>query len=389
MDKVSSNVYHIGINDDKTDLFEGQYPIPKGMAYNSYVIVDEKIAVLDTVEGKFYEEWNAELGKILNGRLPDYLVVHHMEPDHSANIQKFLEVYPNVQIVGNSKTFKMLEQFFPALNFTPYEVNEGSVLNLGKSSLSFYNAAMIHWPEVIMSYLQPDKILFTADAFGKFGALDQEDDWLEEARRYYFGIVSKYGAQVQNLLGRIKDLEINGICSLHGPVLKDNIRSYIELYDLWSRYEPEFKGTFIAYASMYGNTKASAFKLYEGLKAKGETVEIFDLAREDMFTGITKAFAYPKLIIASPTYNTKLFPVVDHFLQAIIDRNYQKRTVGIIENGSWAPFVEKRIMEKFTGSKEISFFKNIVSIKSALNADSLAKIQELTDEILGGSNGII
>ncbi|NLD26901.1 MAG: MBL fold metallo-hydrolase [Acholeplasmataceae bacterium] len=382
MDNITNNVYYIGVNDYKTDLFEGQYPLPKGIAYNSYVIVDEKIAVLDTVEAKFYEEWQAKLKAVLKDRIPDYLIIHHMEPDHSANIQKFLETYPNVQIVGNNKTFRILEQFFPDLLFKPYEVVEGSAINLGSSVLHFYNAPMVHWPEVIVSYLQPDNILFSTDAFGRFGALDQEEEWIDEARRYYFGIVGKYGAQVQNLLARISFLEIDYICSLHGPILKGDARYYLDLYDRWSKYEPELRGTFIAYASMYGNTKAAAYRLYEGLKAKGEPVEIIDLGRADIFTGIAKAFAYPKLIIASPTYNTKLFPAVERFVQGIVDRNYQRRSIGIIENGSWGPFVEKRIREKFEASKDISYFNTVVSIRSSMNANSLAEIQALIDEIV-------
>lgn len=381
MNIVTENVFQIGINDYKTDLFEGQYPIPKGMTYNSYVIVDEKIAVLDTVEHKFFEEWLLELKSILQERKPDYLIVHHMEPDHSANIQKFINLYPDVRIVGNNKTFGMIEQFFPNLTYNAHEVREGSVLNLGKSNLTFFNAPMIHWPEVIVSHHDQGKSLFSADAFGKFGALDQKDDWLEEARRYYFGIVGKYGVQVQMLLKKISNLPIEAICSLHGPVLKGNIRYYLDLYDTWSKYEPELKGTFIAYASMYGNTKAAAYKLYEGLRAKGRTAEIMDLAREDIFLAISKAFAYENLIIASPTYNANLFPAADHFIQALVDRNFQNRTVGILENGTWAPAVIRKIKERFANSKNIQFLERTVSIKSALNADSLADIQALVDEI--------
>jgi len=381
MNKVTENVFQIGINDYKTDLFEGQYPLPKGIAYNSYVIIDEKTAVLDTVDYKFSDEWLSQLQTILRGKAPDYLVVHHMEPDHSANLERFINLYPDVEIVGNNKTFKIIGQFFPNLKYKALEIGEGSVLDLGKGSLTFYNAPMIHWPEVIMTYYDQGKILFSADAFGKFGALDQDEQWLEEARRYYFGIVGKYGAQVQALLKKIRGLEIENICSLHGFVLKGNIDYYLDIYDTWSKYEPELKGTFIAYASMYGNTKKAALKLYEGLKAKGHPVEIMDLAREDIFTGIAKAFAYENLIIASPTYNMGIFPFADRFLQGLVDRNYQNRNVGIIENGTWAPAVIKKIKEKLVNSKDIRYFENSVSIKSALNDESLSAIQALLDEI--------
>ena len=338
--KITEDIIYVGVNDHDVDLFEGQYIVPNGMAYNSYVIRDEKIAVMDTVDGRFAEEWLANIEKALDGATPDYLIVQHMEPDHAANIQVFAEKYPSAQIVGNAKTFTMMKNFFHGLELDgkTVEVKNGETLNLGKHELTFVFAPMVHWPEVMVTYDSSDKVLFSADGFGKFGALDVEEDWDCEARRYYIGIVGKYGAQVQNLLKVAATLDIQIICPLHGPVLTANLGHYIEKYNIWSSYGVESEGVMIAYASVYGNTKKAAELLAEKLQEKGcPKVVVCDLAREDMAEAVEDAFRYGKLVLASVTYNADVFPFMKIFIEHLTERNYQKRTIGLIENGSWAP----------------------------------------------------
>lgn len=382
--KIVDNIYYIGVNDHKLDLFEGQYPLPNGVAYNSYVIMDEKIAVMDTVDFNFNNEWLKNLKEILNERLPDYLVIHHMEPDHSASLNIFMENYPNTILIGNKKTLQMINQFFPNMNIEGRfkEVKEGEELSLGKTSLKFYFAPMVHWPEVMMSYDEKNKVLFSADAFGKFGALDQEEDWVEEARRYYFGIIGKYGKQVQAILKKLENHEIKYICSLHGPVLKDNVEKYISLYDTWSKYENETNGVLIAYASMYSNTKEAAELLYNELKDSGVKVEIFDLARTNVLSVVPKAFQYDRLVLASPTYNTLALPFMDTFIQALVSRNIQNKKIGFIENGSWAITAAKKMKEAFEGSSNIEFLVPVVSIKSTMNNDNKEELKNLITELL-------
>lgn len=382
--KIVNNIYYIGVNDHKLDLFEGQYPLPNGVAYNSYVIMDEKIAVMDTVDFNFNNEWLKNLKQTLNERLPDYLVIHHMEPDHSASLNIFMENYPNTILIGNKKTLQMINQFFPNMNIEGRfkEVKEGEELSLGKTSLKFYFAPMVHWPEVMMSYDEKNKVLFSADAFGKFGALDQEEDWVEEARRYYFGIIGKYGKQVQAILKKLENHEIKYICSLHGPVLKDNVEKYISLYDTWSKYENETNGVLIAYASMYSNTKEAAELLYNELKDSGVKVEIFDLARTNVLSVVPKAFQYDRLVLASPTYNTLALPFMDTFIQALVSRNIQNKKIGFIENGSWAITAAKKMKEAFEGSSNIEFLVPVVSIKSTMNNDNKEELKNLITELL-------
>lgn len=381
--EVTKDIIYIGVNDHKVDLFEGQYVVPNGMAYNSYVILDEKTAVMDTVDAHFGEEWLANLEQALGGRKPDYLVVQHMEPDHSANIAKFAEKYPEAQIVGNAKTFTMVKNFFG----TDYAdrrvvVKDGESLSLGAHELTFVFAPMVHWPEVMVTYDAKDKVLFSADGFGKFGALDVEEDWACEARRYYFGIVGKYGMQVQNLLKKAAALDIQIICPLHGPVLTENLGYYIGLYDTWSAYKPESDGVFVAYASVYGNTKAAAELLAEKLREKGcPKVTVADLAREDMAECVEDAFRYDTLVLASCTYNGGVFPPMREFILDLTERGYRNRRVALIENGSWAATAAKVMEKMLEGSKDITFAENRVSIKSALDAASTAQVEALADEL--------
>lgn len=384
MNKITNDIYYIGVNDHELDLFEGQYDVPNGMAYNSYMIVDDKIAVFDTVDGNFTDQWLGNVAEVLGDRKPDYLIVQHMEPDHSANLKHFLEKYPETAIVGNSKTFGMIDNFFEGLAIAnKLEVKEGEKLSLGKHELSFVFAPMVHWPEVMFTYDSTDKVLFSADAFGKFGALDVEEDWACEARRYYFGIVGKYGMQVQGVLKKAAALDIQTICPLHGPVLKENLGYYLGLYNTWSSYGVESEGIFIAYTSVYGNKKKAAELLKEKLEAKGcPKVAIADLAREDMAESVEDAFRYGKLVIATTTYNADIFPFMKHFILDLTERNYQNRTIGIIENGSWAPLAAKTVKAMFEKSKNITWTDTTVSIKSAVKAENIAQIDALADELM-------
>ena len=397
MNKITDSVIYIGANDHDIDLFEGHFEVPLGMSYNSYIIMDEKIAVMDTIDQHKTDEWLANLKKALAGRTPDYLIIHHMEPDHSASIAAFLAAYPNATVVGNKKTFNMISQFFPGLAIaSTLEVENGGTLNLGTHELTFIFAPMVHWPEVMMSYDSSDKILFSADAFGKFGALDVEDPegWACEARRYYFGIVGKYGAQVQAVLKKAADLDIKTICPLHGPVLganlddnldanpDENLDYYINLYNIWSSYEPEDEGIAICYTSVYGNTKEAAELLAEELRARGaKKVAISDLARDDIHECIEDAFRYDKLVLATTTYNADIFPFMREFIEMLRERNYQKRTIALMENGSWAPMAIKVMKTKLEGLKDITFAENEVTIHSALNDESKAQIVKLAEEL--------
>lgn len=384
--KVTDSILYVGVNDHEVDLFEGQYVVPNGMAYNSYVILDDKIAVMDTVDIHFAQEWLNNIAEALDGKKPTYLVVQHMEPDHSASIAEFLKVYPDAIVVGNAKTFVMMQQFFGADVAPNREVvaNKGT-LELGSHTLTFVFAPMVHWPEVMVTYDAVDKVLFSADGFGKFGALDVEEDWDCEARRYYIGIVGKYGAQVQALLKVAATLDIQIICPLHGPVLTENLGHYIEKYDIWSSYKVESEGVMIAYASVYGNTKKAAEKLAETLKAKGcPKVVLRDLARSDMAENIEDAFRYGKLVLASITYNGDVFPFMHAFLHGLTERNYQNRTLGVIENGTWAPTAGRIIKSAFEKSKNITWLDTTVTIKSAMNAANDAQIEAMADELMKG-----
>ncbi len=382
--KISDSVKYVGVNDHEVDLFEGQYDVPNGMAYNSYVIMDEKTVVMDTVDINFKDQWLKNIEEVLGGKTPDYLVVSHMEPDHSANIVNFLDKYPETTVVGNAQTFNMMGQFFKLPeNMKKLVVKNGDTLEVGKNTLTFVFAPMVHWPEVMVEYMTPENVLFSADAFGKFGALDVEEDWACEARRYYFGIVGKYGAQAQNLLKAAAGLKIDVICPLHGPILTENLSYYLDLYDKWSSYTPENEGIIIAYASVYGHTKEAAELLKETLEKKGAPkVSITDLARDDMAEAVEDAFRYDRLVLATPTYNGDVFPFMRTFIDALLERNYQKRKIGIIENGTWAPMAAKVIKGMFEKSKEISFVDPVVSIKSALNDDSRKAVEELADALL-------
>lgn len=384
--KVTDSILYVGVNDHEVDLFEGQYAVPNGMAYNSYVILDDKIAVMDTVDIHFAQEWLNNIAEALDGKKPTYLVVQHMEPDHSASIAEFLKVYPDAIVVGNAKTFVMMQQFFGADVAPNREVvaNKGT-LELGSHTLTFVFAPMVHWPEVMVTYDAADKVLFSADGFGKFGALDVEEDWDCEARRYYIGIVGKYGAQVQALLKVAATLDIQIICPLHGPVLTENLGHYIEKYDIWSSYKVESEGVMIAYASVYGNTKKAAEKLAETLKAKGcPKVVLRDLARSDMSENIEDAFRYGKLVLASITYNGDIFPFMHAFLHGLTERSYQNRTLGVIENGTWAPTAGRIIKSAFEKSKNITWLDTTVTIKSAMNAANDAQIEAMADELMKG-----
>ena len=383
MKKITEDIYYAGVNDHQVDLFEGQFAVPNGMAYNSYVIMDEKIAVMDTVDVNFGEEWLANVAEILGDRKPDYLVVQHMEPDHSANITKFVEAYPEAKVVGNAKTFQMIENFFGLDLADKQEVvmNNGT-LSLGSHELTFVFAPMVHWPEVMVTYDSKDKILFSADGFGKFGALDVEEDWACEARRYYFGIVGKYGAQVQALLKKAATLDIEKICPLHGPILTENLGYYLDLYQTWSSYGVETEGVMIAYASVYGNTKKAVELLGEELKANGcPRVVVADLAREDMAECIEDAFRHGKLVLATITYNGGVFPFMQTFIDGLKERNFQNRTVGIIENGSWAPVAAKNIKSMMEGCKNLTWTETAVTIKSGVKEETKAQIKALADEL--------
>ena len=383
MKKITEDIYYAGVNDHQVDLFEGQFAVPNGMAYNSYVIMDEKIAVMDTVDVNFGEEWLANVAEILGDRKPDYLVVQHMEPDHSANITKFVETYPEAKVVGNAKTFQMIENFF-GLDLADKQdvVTNNGTLSLGSHELTFVFAPMVHWPEVMVTYDSKDKILFSADGFGKFGALDAEEDWACEARRYYFGIVGKYGAQVQALLKKAATLDIEKICPLHGPILTENLGYYLDLYQTWSSYGVETEGVMIAYASVYGNTKKAAELLGEELKVNGcPRVVIADLAREDMAECIEDAFRHGKLVLATITYNGGVFPFMQTFIDGLKERNFQNRTVGIIENGSWAPIAAKNIKSMMEGCKNLTWAETTVTIKSGVKEETKAQIKALADEL--------
>ena len=380
---ITNDIRYVGVNDHNVDLFEGQYVVPNGMSYNSYVILDEKIAVMDTVDQNFTEEWLNNVADVLDGRKPDYLVVHHMEPDHSANIANFLAAYPEATVVSSAKAFVMMKNFF-GRDYADRRivVGEGDTLSLGKHTLTFVTAPMVHWPEVIVSYDSCDKVLFSADGFGKFGALDVEEDWACEARRYYIGIVGKYGAQTQALLKKAAGLDISIICPLHGPVLPENMGYYINLYDIWSGYKVESEGVLIAYTSVYGHTKKAVELLAAKLEENGcPKVVVTDLARDDMAEAVEDAFRYGKLVLSTTTYNGDVFPFMKEFLHHLTERNYQNRTVAMMENGSWAPVANKFMMKMLEGSKNITYTENNVRILSALNADSTAQIEALAQEL--------
>ncbi len=379
---ISDSVRYIGVNDHQVDLFEGQYAVPNGMSYNSYVILDEKIAVMDTVDTHFVDQWMENLRAELGGRQPDYLVVQHMEPDHSAGIRRFVEAYPAATVVATAKAFPMMEQFFgqqiPAHRLT---VGEGDTLSLGTHTLHFVTAPMVHWPEVMVSYEDSEKRLFSADAFGKFGALDREEPWEDEGRRYYIGIVGKYGAQVQTLLKKAAALDIASICPLHGPVLTDNLPAYLGLYDTWSAYRPEKAGVVVAYASVYGHTRQAALRLAERLREQGTPVEGFDLARCDLAEATAKAFCYDRLVLASVTYNGDVFPPMKAFIQHLTERNYRNRTVAFMENGSWAPTAARVMRTMLEGCKELRFAENSVRILSAPDQAAEEQIAALAEEL--------
>ena len=382
MKNITKDIFYVGVNDHQVDLFEGQYVVPNGMAYNSYIIKDEKIAVVDTVDKNFTHEWLDNVAEVLGKDKPDYLIVQHMEPDHSANIMNFLKVYPETVVVGNVKTFKMIEQFFGVDIEKKLIVKDMDSLSLGKHQLTFVFAPMVHWPEVMVTYDSFDKVLFSADGFGKFGALDVEEDWACEARRYYIGIVGKYGAQVQTLLKKAATLDIQIICPLHGPVLTENLGYYINLYDIWSKYDVESEGIVIAYTSVYGNTKAAVLELAEKLKSNGcPKVVVNDLARCDMAEAVEDAFRYGKLVLATTTYNSEIFPFMREFINHLVERNYSNRTIGLIENGSWAPTAARVMKQMFEKSKNITFTENTVKILSALNTESRQQLDALAKEL--------
>ena len=384
--KVTDDIKYVGVNDHQIDLFEGQYIVPRGMAYNSYVILDEKIVVMDTVDQHFGDEWLANLAAVLGGRKPDYLIVQHMEPDHSANIVNFLKVYPDAVVVGNAKTFSFMEQFYGKNDSMKKQiVKNGEELCLGRHVLKFVLAPMVHWPEVMFTYDSTDKVLFSADAFGKFGANDVEDPegWSCEARRYYFGIVGKYGLQTTKVLKAAAALDIQTICPLHGPVLSEDLGYYLDLYTKWSSYTPEEPGVCIAYTSVYGHTKIAVEKLAELLRAKGVKVAVSDLARDDWAEAVEDAFRYDRLVLATTTYNNSIFPFMHTFIEHLTEREYQNRTIAFIENGTWAPVAAKHMKAMFEKSKKITYTETTVTIKSALNADSEAALEKLAEELAG------
>ncbi len=379
---ITNDIKYIGVNDMEIDLFEGQYTVPNGISYNSYVIFDKKIAVMDTVDAYYGETWLSNLEEALGGREPDYLIIHHMEPDHSANIKKFANAYPSAKIVASQKAFSMMACFF-GTDFSERRimVGEGSVLSLGKHQLVFVTAPMVHWPEVVLSYDSYEKVLFSADAFGKFGAIGTDEPWVDEARRYYIGIVGKYGAQVQALLKKAVVLDIQKICPLHGPVISENIEYHMSLYNTWSSYKPEEDGVAIAYASIYGNTAKAAKILAEKLEEAGIRVEIFDLARCDISEPVAAAFRFTKLVLASSTYNGGVFPPMKRFTDALLERNFGSRKIALIENGSWAPMAAKQMRAQLEGAKNLSFLETTVKITSAVDGANLAELAALTEEL--------
>ena len=380
---ITNDIRYVGVNDHEIDLFEGQYVVPAGMAYNSYLILDQKTALFDSVDIRFKDEWLKNISSELNGRKVDYFIIQHMEPDHSSSIVEFMKANPDTVIVGNAKTFAMLDQFFEDVPANVRQtVKAGDTLDLGTHVLNFVFAPMVHWPEVMMTYDSTDKVLFSADAFGKFGANDVEDPegWACEAARYYIGIVGKYGTQVQNVLKKAAVLDIKTICALHGPVLTGDLSTYLDLYNKWSSYEPDKNGVAIAYTSVYGHTKAAALSLAEQLKAKGVKIEVFDLARDDMAEAVEAAFRFDRLVLATTTYNADIFPFMRHFVEHLTERNFQKRRVAIIENGSWAPTAKKVILGLLEGCKDLTIAENCVTIKSALNAETRETLAKLAEE---------
>ena len=382
MSVIEKNIYYVGVNDHAVDLFEGMYKVPDGISYNSYVIVDEKVAVLDTVDAAYGDQWLKNVREALGGRQPDYLVIHHMEPDHSANIQNFLKIYPDVQVVGNVKTFTMIGEYFGADVKNKLTVGEGSVLELGRHSLKFVTAPMVHWPEVMISYDELTGTAFTADAFGRFGALDVDMPWEEEARRYYIGIVGKYGVQVQQLLKKVAALDIKRICPLHGPVLEGDLSRYVGLYDTWSSYRPEKDAVMIAYASVYGHTRTVAHMLADRLKKAGKQVVLRDLAREDRALCVADAFMCSKLVLASVTYNSEIFPCMREFIDCLAERNFRSRTVGFIENGSWAPVAAKLMRDRLSGCKDLNFIDGTVKVRAAFSAENELQLDALVEELV-------
>lgn len=380
---IKKDIVYVGVNDRFIDLFEGQYYVPDGIAYNSYVIKDEKTAVMDSVDARYADEWLANIREVLGDTAPDYLVVQHMEPDHSGSIVHFMREYPTATVVASARALQMMKNFFSEdFSADQLAVGEGDTLSLGKHQLQFITAPMVHWPEVIMTYDATDKVLFSADGFGKFGALDADEEWACEARRYYFGIVGKYGAQVQAVLKKAAALDIDTICPLHGPVLNENLGYYINLYDVWSSYQPEEEGVFIAYNSVYGNTEKAVKELYDALKANGcPKVVASDLAREDWAEAVEDAFRYSKLVLAATTYNGDVFPCVREFIEHLTERNFSNRTVAFMENGSWAPVATRKMQDLLKDAKNLTFAENTVKIMSALNDDSRAQIQALAEEL--------
>ena len=381
---VTNDIKYIGVNDRELDLFESQYEVPEGMAYNSYVILDEKIAVFDTVDRNFTDEWLANLKNALDGRTPDYLIVQHAEPDHSASIKAFCEAYPEATVLASAKALQFVSQFYgEGFINNQKAVAEGEELPLGRHTLKFFTAPMVHWPEVIVTYDLTDKVLFSADAFGKFGATDADEDWACEARRYYFGIVGKYGAQVQALLKKLAGVELNAVCPLHGPVLNDNLDYYLNLYNIWSSYGVESEGVCIAYTSVYGNTKKAVELLADELEKLGcPKVAVTDLARDDMAEAVEDAFRYGKLVLATTTYNADIFPFMKEFISHLVEKNYQNRTVGFIENGTWAPMAKKVMISMLENSKNINYLENSVTIKSALTDENIASIKAMAKELV-------
>mgnify|MGYP004729306929 FL=1 len=381
--KITDSIKYVGVNDHQVDLFEGQHKVPNGMSYNSYVILDEKVAVMDTVDAHFTDEWLGNLARVLDGRKPDYLVVQHMEPDHAANVANFMKAYPETTVVANAKTFVMIKNFFELdLEGRKLVVENGSSLSLGSHTLTFVFAPMVHWPEVMVTYESSEKVLFSADGFGKFGALDVEEDWDDESRRYFIGIVGKYGAQVQALLKKAAALDISIICPLHGPVLTENLGHYIGLYDTWSSYRPEEEGVVIAYTSVYGHTKKAVELLAEKLKANGAPkVVVYDLARDDMSAAVADAFRYSRLVLATITYNGSIYPFMNDFVTRLVEHNFQNRTVGLIENGSWAPTAARVIKKMMEGSKNIKWTDTTVTIMSAVKQENVEQIEAMAKEL--------
>lgn len=384
---ITENIKYVGVNDHQVDLFEGQYPVPAGMSYNSYVILDEQTAVMDTVDRAFGQQWMSKIEEVLKGRQPDYLIIQHMEPDHSANIPLFLDKYPQAKVVATAPAFKMIYQFFGLeLGERAIIAANNGELSLGEHVLQFVYAPMVHWPEVMMTYDRKDRVLFSADGFGKFGALDVEDEWADEARRYYFGIVGKYGIQVQNVLKKAAEMDIQIICPLHGPVLSENLEYYLNLYDIWSSYGIESEGITVAYASIYGHTGEAALYLAEVLEKKGIKTAVHDLARTEMSKAVEDAFRYGKLVLAGSTYNAGINPFMNDFVSRLLERNYQKRTIALIDNGSWAPASAKILRGMFEKSKEITFAENTVTLLSAMKPENKMELEALAEELAAGRN---